>query len=110
MKQILVMSIIFILIFPVSSFSQENLIKFFDGFEKGKAENWEAHNPEDWKVVEENNNHYYFLSKPGEMEGSIRKPSAFSLIKNLNVTDFTLTLKAECLRSVETKGREDPIR
>ena len=104
--RIFIIFFIFVFTFILSIFSQEDLIKFFDDFEKGTAEKWEARNPDDWEIVKENNNHYYFLKVPGKLEGPIRKPGAFSLIKDLNLTDFTLILDAKCLRSIETKGRD----
>jgi len=106
MKRKFIIFFIILIVFFTNSFPQLELKKFFDDFENGTARNWEPNNPQNWEVIKENNNYYYHLRTPGQSEGTIRKPGAFSLIKDLNYTDFTMTLKGRCLRSVETRGRD----
>jgi len=104
-KTIIIFFVILLLFFTIS-YSQTDLKRFFDDFENGTAENWQMNDPEKWDVVKEDNNHCYRLKIPAELKGPITKPVEFSLIKDLNVADFTMTLKGKCLRSVDVKGRD----
>lgn len=106
MKREFIIFFIILIIFFANSFPQVGLKEFFDNFEEGTAKNWEPNNPKNWEVIKENNNRYYHLKTPGKMKGPIRKPGAFSLIKDLNFTDFAMRLRAKCLKSVETRGRD----
>ncbi len=107
MKKIsIIISFIILFVNFTNSFSQINLQRFFDNFEDGTAKNWQPNDPKKWEVVKENNNYYYNLKTQAEINTPIRRPVEFSLIKGLNYTDFTMTLKAKCLRTVDRKGRD----
>ncbi len=107
MKNNLIILSVIILLFSASvNFSQTKLKEFFENFENPITENWQPNDPEKWEVVKEGNNYYYHLKTPADLNTPIRRPVEFSLIRDLEVTDFTMTLKAKCLRTVERKGRD----
>ncbi|MEN8118172.1 MAG: hypothetical protein ABFS16_14400 [Bacteroidota bacterium] len=73
---------------------------FFEGLT-----NWELNDKNNWEVIEENGVKVLHLKKAGEF-GKVRKPSSFAALKNIDASDFELTLEAKCLVDSAVQGRD----
>jgi hypothetical protein len=65
---------------------------FEDNFEKG-ATRWQPSDPAAWKIGAKDGNHFYDQFKQSKYKPPFRSPFNFSLIKDLEVTDFVLETK-----------------
>jgi len=68
---------------------------FVDEFENN-MENWRPNFPQNWRVINDNNDMVYYLFKPGS-QGSLRAPTSRSILESYDVTDFELVVRAKCL-------------
>ena len=67
---------------------------FSETFDEG-ADQWEPTDTKAWKVIEEGENHVYSLYAQSQYEPPVRSPLNIALIKDLNVSDFVLEVKAK---------------
>lgn len=61
-----------------------------DDFEDGDSQGWEPNIPKDWKIGEERGGKFYQLTSPG-IQGEVRAPTSWSLLKGYDVSSFVLT-------------------
>ncbi|MEN8138914.1 MAG: family 16 glycoside hydrolase [Bacteroidota bacterium] len=66
---------------------------------------WLTNDDNNWEVKKENGEFRLNLLHKGEF-GAIRKPSSFAVLKDLDITDFELTLEAKSLVDSTIKGRD----
>lgn len=69
-------------------------VSFTDDFSKG-ADRWQPSDPAAWKVIDTDAGKAYSLTKLSKYKPPHRSPLGFSLIKDLNVGDFTLEVQAQ---------------
>jgi hypothetical protein len=74
-----------------------------EGFESGAAR-WEPVDPEAWKVIAVDGGHAYSQFKQCQYKPPFRSPINLSLVRDLCVSDFVLTLR------VQSTGKEAPHR
>ncbi len=78
---------------------------FSDDFSKG-ADRWEATDPSTWKVIEDHGVKVYAQTKrTNNYKPPVRSPYHRSLVKNLNVSDFTIETKMKS--TTGTYGHRD---
>ncbi len=66
-----------------------------DDFKDGKAGAWMPNHPEHWQLAKEEGSFVYRLTASGE-QGKVRAPTAWSLLKNFDVTSFVFTGRTRC--------------
>jgi hypothetical protein len=76
---------------------------FEDDFEKG-AERWQPGDKEAWKISKTDKGQHYHQHKQSKIKTPFRSPFNFSLVKDLNLTDFVFEAKAL------STGKESPHR
>jgi hypothetical protein len=67
---------------------------FEDDFEKG-ADRWQPGDPAAWKVIDVGGGHAYSQFRQSKIKTPHRSPFNFSLVKDLDVTDFVLDAKVQ---------------
>lgn len=66
-----------------------------DDFKSGEAGAWTPNCPEHWQVAQEEGSFVYQLTASGE-QGKVRAPTAWSLLKDFDVTSFVFTGRTKC--------------
>ena len=78
---------------PPKTFSGLPLL-YFDGFESGRADNWEPTDTKAWRVDRQGVNHVYNqFNKKSNFKPTYRSPYNRSLLKGINVASFVLDVK-----------------
>jgi hypothetical protein len=75
-----------------------------DDFSTG-AKSWQPKNPENWTVEMVKGTPAYRLLEPGKQSG-IRKPGSWSVLKDIEVESFQLTVTAQCLTDTVNTRRD----
>lgn len=73
-------------------------VVFQDDFESG-ADHWQPTDAAKWKVTAEGQNHVYQLLGKSDYTPPHRSPHSVSLLKDVKVSDFVLTVKVKTLQS-----------
>ena len=69
---------------------------FSDDFESGAAKNWKVTDPQAWKVVEQNGNHVFALTKKkSDFEPPVRSPYNRALVEDVIVGDLVLDVRLQ---------------
>jgi len=76
-----------------------------DDFKDGKAGAWMPNHPEHWQVAKEEGSFVYRLTAPGE-QGKVRAPTAWSLLKDFDVTSFVFTGRTKCYTDPAVNQRD----
>ncbi|UCE42938.1 MAG: family 20 glycosylhydrolase [Candidatus Aminicenantes bacterium] len=77
----------------------------FDDFEDGESQGWEPNIPENWQIGEERGTKIYKLTAPG-VNGEIRAPTSWSLLKEYDVSSFILTGRLKSASPVDNPHRD----
>lgn len=79
---------------------------FCDDFQVGNANSWQPNIPENWRIVQIGDDNYvYNLTKPGT-NGSIRKPTSYSILQSYDVGSFEMTVSVKCLTDSSVQNRD----
>jgi hexosaminidase len=76
-----------------------------DDFEDGDSQGWEANIPENWQIGEERGAKIYKLTAPG-IQGDVRAPTSWSLLKDYDVSSFIFTGRLRCASPVDNPHRD----
>ncbi len=66
-----------------------------DDFENSQAAAWRPNTPDHWQVAQEEGSFVYQLTAPG-VQGSVRAPTSWSLLKGFDVSSFVFTGRLKC--------------
>ncbi|MBN2413116.1 hypothetical protein JXQ31_15625 [candidate division KSB1 bacterium] len=66
---------------------------------------WTANYPQNWRIINDNNDMVYYLFKPGP-QGSVRAPTSRAVLDSVDVTDFELIVRAKCLTDTLNSRRD----
>ncbi len=99
--------IVILLIFSCSSNLPVSKLPLLldEKFENGAAERWLPNSLDDWRVVKQNGEFVYELTRPGN-HGEIRKPTAFSILDDVVVGDFELEVIGKCYTETANLNRD----
>jgi len=106
MKTLFVCCLLTILVFCKKEVNmKDNLpLLFVEEFE-GNMENWQPNFPQNWQVINDNNDMVYYLFEPGK-QGIVRAPTSRSILESFDVTDFELIVRAKCLTDTLNTKRD----
>ena len=76
-----------------------------DFSDKNFLSKWETNDNNDWAIIEEEGKGELVLLKEGEV-GKIRKPAAYAIIKNLDITNFQFTVDVKSEVDTTIDGRD----
>lgn len=76
-----------------------------DAFRDPRPFGWEAHPPTNWELREEDGRRAFHLVGPG-MQGTIRAPTAYALLRDFDVGDFVFSGRIRCLAASENPNRD----
>ena len=79
---------------------------FEDNFQTGIKPEWSPKTPDKWELAKDGENGFYRLKTPGVQDDGVRRPTEYSLVKNLSCTDFTFECKLRCDAPVDTRYRD----
>ena len=74
-------------------------------FENGRADGWQANDPDHWRIVKKDGSMVYELTAPGE-QGKVRAPTSWSLLSGREVVSFVLTGRLQCYSDPANNKRD----
>lgn len=103
MSRIGFVSTLVVILFTLALAADYDLV-YHDTFEDG-AQNWQPLFPDNWRVVEQDGEHVYELTKVGDA-AQIRKPLSMSILTPVTVGSFELQVTAKCYTDPATVNRD----
>ena len=76
-----------------------------ENFEDGKARGWVPNIPGNWMVGQEAGTWCYQLQEPG-VQGNVRAPTSWSLLKDFDISDFIFTGRLKCNAKSDNPHRD----
>ena len=71
---------VLLVLWATTAFAPDPQVVTID-FESGSADSFAPHDPKSWEVIDEGGNRVYCLKSPGGQAGKIRKPGAYSILR-----------------------------
>ncbi len=90
------LSLVMLFQINLNSYSEEVIKTVFqEDFEQG-SDRWEMTDPNAWTITKnENGNNVLCLTGPSKYEPKVRSPKSIALLKDIELEDFTLTVRAK---------------
>ncbi len=106
MNHVLIFLFTVCLLLPGKNRMAQDVVTINENFESGRASGWIPKNPAIWDVVPGEGNNTYSLLKPGIIPEDVRRPGAYSVLKEKIFTDVSFSLDARCERPDSVRGRD----